>query len=133
MLVARRTMLIVCLSDSCMFAFVLGQSQTHRNECVVWLSPLCNTISWMQIGNASLHMAALGNHIAVVQCLLQHKASATLQNNVGDVFCFEGTEFAYNDMRRALLLGVKNYLIGFTFRLEYSLGRRSCFVFKSVE
>ena len=67
----------------------------------------------MQFGNYPLHAAASGNHIVVVQYLLQAKADAFMQNKVGDILQFlsGGKEFACSRMRCALLLGVKERMI----------------------
>ena len=55
----------------------------------------------MQFGNFPLHAAAAGNHVEVVQYLLQKQANATLQNEVGDIFLSEGKEFACSRTRCA--------------------------------
>ena len=74
----------------------------------------------MQFGNVPLHAAAAANHIEVVQYLLQKKANATLQNNVGDIFLSEGKEFACSHILCALLLGVKERMICSGFQSDWS-------------
>ena len=98
----------VCLSDSCIFFLV-----HHLDEYVAWLCLSSDIISWMQFGNVPLHAAAAGNHVEVVQYLLQKKANVTLQNKVGDIF-------ACGRMRCALLLGVKVRMICSALQSDWS-------------
>ena len=74
----------------------------------------------MQFGNFPLHAAAAGNHVEVVQYLLQKQANATLQNKVGDIFLSEGKDFVCIRTRCAFLLGVKVRMICSGFQSDWN-------------
>ena len=98
-----------------------SSKRMYNCEYVTWLCFSSEIISWMQFGNFPLHAAAFGNHVKVVQYLLEKKADLTLLNKVGDIF-------ACSRIRCAWLLAIlvvrgqgKNNLFGFAVRLQWSL------------